>query len=204
MFKPLRNVVIAIPTRGKVSILLFSRIVHWKERGAEVIFSSAPFIDNARNKCVESFLKTKRDYLFFVDSDVIPDDDAIERLLKHKKDVIGGWYNLVLGPDMEGRTFQRPSSFETFLTYSNLSESKSITPNSGVKQVVILSGGFTLIHRKVLEAVGSPWFEIVWLGKDRSTFIGEDINFSVKAAKKGFELWCDTNNYAMHFKEMLI
>jgi len=50
----------------------------------------------SHNKLREEFLKSKADYLFILDQDVIPPKDIVERLVKHKKDVVVGLYKLYL------------------------------------------------------------------------------------------------------------
>ena len=50
----------------------------------------------SHNKIREEFLKSKADYLFILDQDVIPQKDIIERLVSHGKDVVVGLYKLYL------------------------------------------------------------------------------------------------------------
>jgi len=50
----------------------------------------------SHNKIREKFLNSKASYVFILDQDVIPPVDVVERLVKHKKDVVVGLYKLYL------------------------------------------------------------------------------------------------------------
>ena len=59
-----------------------------------VTFSTRTIIDKARNIALDYCLKGDFEYLVFLDDDVIPDDDFVQKLTSHGKDMVCGIYNL--------------------------------------------------------------------------------------------------------------
>ena len=49
-------------------------------------------LTNAQNLMRKKFLEGDYTHLFILEQDLIPPKDIIEQLLKHDKDVVGGWY----------------------------------------------------------------------------------------------------------------
>jgi hypothetical protein len=127
------------------------------------------FIHNNRNMIVEKAKQAKCNYLMFLDTDMLYENDGIERLLKQDKDIIGGMYNFRRLPienlvrDFEGQK-------ETF-------------------KVDFLPTGFMLVKMEVFDKLEKPYFFFDY--DDEHHLDGDDSYFCRKAVKAGISLWCD-------------
>jgi hypothetical protein len=203
--KPLKDVFIAIPVpqNGKLTVSLVMKLIKWSALGASVNMVQGPLIDDNRNICVREFLKTRRKYLLFIDSDTVPNLGDIKALMRHKKDIIGGVYNLVTN-DKSGGIIIGTSAFLLHAIGKTLDGSPRVQRNTGLQKVSIIATGFLLIHRRALEKIPEPWFETKWLDEKHVVYFGEDVTFCKKAEEKGIDIWCDTDLFASHLKEIFI
>lgn len=112
--------------------------------------SGMPF-DHARNAASMRAIELGVDWLFFLDSDVIPPHDTITRLIAHNKPVISGVYCRRSPPAgvpvmiREGRWVEK-------------------IPENSVIEVDLVGAGCLLIHRSVLTSFppqrpGKHWFD---------------------------------------------
>ncbi|HET6447102.1 MAG TPA: hypothetical protein VFI27_21275 [candidate division Zixibacteria bacterium] len=90
------NLLIAIPTMGSIHSLLVSRLLQWTKQfdnsniNFYFTFRMTPH-DRARNELVRFFLSQEQlTHIFFVDSDTIPPEDAIQKLLAHDLPFVTG------------------------------------------------------------------------------------------------------------------
>jgi hypothetical protein len=133
--------------------------------------SGMPF-DHARNAGCQALLSSRREWLFFLDSDVCPPPDAVHRLLAHNKPVISGVYHR-RSPPHGVPVMMRNYQWVTELPAAN--EPQLI-------EVDFVGAGCLLIHRSVLEALaqrphppGKPWFH--WrVDLDTSVPLGEAVS----------------------------
>ena len=123
--------------------------------------------------------------------------------MKHKKDIIGGQYNCLIS-DTNGMIGTKPSAFTLIPENRHISEAVHVTPKTRHQSVMGLGTGYMMVRRKVFMTMPQPWFEFRWLDKEHSNFEGEDMYFCKKANELGFKLWCDTDCFAAHSKEILI
>lgn len=202
--KPLKNLFIAIPTECSVDAALVPKLIKWSKQGAEVcVVVSSSLIDLARNKCVKAFLASDKKYLLFLDSDTIPEVDGPERLLKTKRDVVAGVYNLLMGR-ADGNVVVRPSCFKMIYPTRPLEQSVPISTDTGIQHVEMAATGYLLIHRRVFKKIPEPWFEFEWLDKEHTQFHGEDVYFCHKLWENNISIWCDTGAKALHHKTVFI
>jgi hypothetical protein len=108
-------------------------------------------VDKARNDACRLMLQDGRQWLLFLDCDMIFPKESILRLLQtafhsHQwADVVGGYCNLrgeLAIPTIDTGTGTWESHF----------------PNSGVKEVIRTGGAFLLVKRRVCETMPQPWF----------------------------------------------
>ena len=133
--KPLKNLYIAIviPSTGRIVVPLIMRLIKWGKMGAEINIVAGAFLDVARNMAVRQFLKTKKQYFLFIDSDTIPENaDDLKKLMKHKKDIIGGLYNCVLSKD-DGQIITRPSAYSMIFDSKTLIDAVAVQKNTGLQ-----------------------------------------------------------------------
>lgn len=118
-----------------------------------VRFTSIPgaLVDKARNDACRAMLTEGRQWVLFIDGDMVFEPQALFRLLQtayhtHQwADVVGGYCNLrgeVAIPTMDTGTGTWESHF----------------PNSGVHEVMRTGAAFLLVKRHVCERMAEPWF----------------------------------------------
>jgi len=108
--------------------------------------------DMARNVCCMRALEMGVDYLFFLDSDVLPPNDAILRLARHKLPIVSGVYAR-RSPPLSVPVMQKDG------TWVN-----ELPPNSLI-EVDVCGAGCLLISREFLQKlppidpdIGKHWF----------------------------------------------
>lgn len=134
-------------------------------------------------------------HVFFIDKDVIPPVDAIERLLAHDKDVIVGptpiykdqpvWSVMKYDPDETIDNIFSP------IKYAELPKELFRAHHFG--------GTTTLTKRHVLETMEFPWYQDVFA--PGAILLGQDLFFTAKAKQMGFELWCDPSVQCEHVRK---
>ena len=202
--KPLKDILICIPTNSSIVAPLVPKLIKWSSMGAEVnIMVSSPLVDYVRNALTRHFLNSKKKYMLFIDSDTMPDVDVPEKLLKHKKLVVGGLYNLLMTGN-DGNMISRPSAFSMLFDDRPLHEGISVIPNTGLQKVHVTGTGIMLIHRDVFSKIEQPWFEYKWKDKEHIAFDGEDVYFCKKCEQANIPIYCDTNAKGLHQKSILI
>lgn len=204
------KVLIAIPNLGSMHPLLTMRLLLWATGGAKGVESVSFFMptgiiphDSARNFCVQHFLNTDFTHLFFIDSDVIPPEDALEKLVEADKDVVSGLYH-AMRPDGKGGVLPKWTVFVYADDAEGVPTLASIADGQGVAQIRRAAGGCLMIKRHVLEnLVEKPWFKFVY-HETGNMYYGEDIDFCAKAEKSGFTVWAHFDVRCQHQKQILI
>jgi len=146
--------------------------------------TQATYILDARNTLHENFLKTSSEWLVMLDSDVLPPPDFLDRLLAHKKPMVGGWYRIKAEP-----------YFPCVYDYHEL-DAKGIhqyrlrrVPGKGLESVGGAGAGCWLMSREVAEAVGE---------RPYSLYLGEDLEICRKVIGAGFEVLIDWDIACAH------
>lgn len=111
-----------------------------------------PF-DHARNVACKAALDGGFEYLFFLDSDVIPPRDVVFRLMNHKKPWVSGMYCRRSPPHSVPVMIKNGTWFTDFIP-------------GGMVEVDLVGAGCLLIHRSFLESIppqrphaGKHWFD---------------------------------------------
>lgn len=124
-------------------------------------------------------------HIFFIDKDVLPPVDAIERLLAHDKDVIVG-----ATPIYRGEPAWSVMKYDPNETVDNVFNAVRYNELPDELFRAHHFGGTTcLFKRHVLETMGYPWYQDVFA--PGTLMLGQDLFFTAKAKQYGFELWCD-------------
>ena len=135
----------------------------------------------ARRMAKDIALSEKYDYILFVDSDVFPPKDIINKLLKHKKDVVGG---LCWTLDKIG--FPIPNAWIG---------GKAVPPDlDGLQEVDTVGFGCTLISKKALK---NSEFQVE-RNKEGKLEVGEDFYFCRELKKKGIKIYMDFDTPCKH------
>lgn len=151
-----------------------------------------PF-DHARNKCVEYLLGSSAQYLFFLDSDVIPPPDTIYRLLAHGQPIMSGMY------------CRRSPPAAVPVMMKNGTWITNFKPGSIVEADVV-GAGCLLVHRSVFEKVphqrqGHQWFD--WRVNMQGHLppqecMSEDFTWCNHVRKFGYKILVDTSVKCKH------
>ena len=148
-------------------------------------------IDVSRNTLVRSAQEHKANYIFFLDSDVIPPPDIVQVLMAWKLPIISGVYWSKKG---------YPAVWETHPSGKGFTPIKNL-PKRGLTEVAATSMGCSLIDMRVFSCMPDPWFE--WGLRDpRKEGEGgghsEDLTFCARATQHGFKLFVDPELRCLH------
>lgn len=189
-------VAIGFPFVGMLTAAFFIGFCRMRQSPQDYMI---PVIDTtllsaARNKCVETFLASNYNWLLFLDSDVTPPTDGIDRLMAHGKKIVSGLYHQKGGEFLPNMYTYKGWNEETGQhDYNWITEWKQ----GETIAVDAVGAGFLLIHREVLEAIGTTdWFNF----KEG----GEDLAFCRQAKAKGYDIWVDTSIKCGHVSYMVV
>jgi len=169
------------------------------------ITTASTLVQEARNIIHDSFIeKSTAPYLFMLDSDVLPPPDTIERLLKHDKPVVGGYYRKkekfrIKQLDGIESVIQRPVVYD-FKNYDDKNGkymyTQRLNEGVGLERVDGMGAGCWLIKREVIEAIGKSPYNF-----DGS---GEDLCFCRAVYDAGYEVFVDWSIACAHAGVMFI
>ena len=166
-----------------------------------------PFVSKARNILTALFLRSKYDYLLFIDADVEFEPEAIIRMLVTKKDIILTPYRVKLPHDA------------SLVKYTiSFPDDKNIPILPGdIVEIAEGPAGMLLIHKKVFEFLmdscphlkikhpfrkeSDPYLYNFWdttFDMDEGLWRGEDISFCRLARKAGFQIFANIKSKTTH------
>ena len=167
----------------------------------------SPYVSNARNALTALFLRSKYDYLLFIDADVEFQPEAVIRMLVTKKDIICTPYRVKFPHDPS--LVKYTVSFEDDKKVGILSD-YLVEINEG-------PAGLMLTHRKVFEFLmdscpslkikhphkkeSDPYLYNFWdttFDLDRGLWRGEDISFCRLARDYGFKIYANIKSRTTH------
>ncbi len=111
-----------------------------------IINLEGSMIAKQRNDLVELARQTPISHILFVDTDMVFPPDALMRLLKHDKDIVGATYN------------KRVPPYETLGKLKGDKPSEAELSQGGLREAEQLPGGMLLIKASVFERLKWPWF----------------------------------------------
>lgn len=188
------NVVLGMPTMGTVQAKTFEALMKI-ERSKHKIFpliTEYSLVYIARDNIVKKMLENpEAEYLWFVDSDIIPEKETLNALIADDKDIVSAVYPYrtedcgIVGTSLE----LKPYVVNDLITYDDKGE-----PQAKMLHAGRVGMGCCLIKRKVLEAV---------FGKYDTCFtptkgLGEDYTFCELARGLGFDIWIDGGVWCKH------
>jgi|TARA_B100001971_G_C18219100_1_gene555905 GT2 family glycosyltransferase len=156
-----------------------------------------------RDRLKAEVLNKGYDYLLFIDQDVIPPKDIIEKLLRHNKKMISGIYYktaTMVYRDKKGAVVKKKEApLPMIFGYLSGVKDKMRTisaedvKESRLMKIRSCGTGCLLIHRDVLEKVNFRWLE--------ETGASEDTCFCTDALNAGFEIFADTSVKCKHLDD---
>lgn len=165
------------------------------------------YVPGNRNLLTRLMLRdTKCEWLFFLDVDMLFEPkqfhDLYDAAVENKCDILGGLY---YGYQGDGCIY--PTWLE--MHKDGLQQQTASTRTVAIQDLATIGMGFTLIHRRVLEALGDamPNHNWAWFGHDEAQLvtgetdcIGEDTTFCARARKLGFKVQGDSRICLGHEK----
>jgi len=149
-----------------------------------VYTSQGTLIFDQRNSLVRTAVEEKCDYILFIDADMRFPKTTLERLLAHKKDIIGvNATTRMMPPKPTARNIQinEDGSVDWLEVFSN--------KEKGIGKVDAIGCGVMLIKTSCLKNIPQPYFYFEQLLKGK--LLGEDIYFCIKAKDAGIDTWVD-------------
>lgn len=185
-----KTVVLCLPHYRSLSFKYMTALINlllFKQDKYEIksaVTLDALYVDFNRNIIARDALQKKADYMFWLDSDMVVDGDAILRLMEHDKDIVSGLYfkKRDLLPVMYVR---RGNLYESLREWE-----KTIFRADAVGM------GCVLIKSQVFRSIKPPWF--VYNVREPK---GEDIYFCEKAREAGYDIWVDPTVLPTHLAE---
>lgn len=177
----------------------FKWLVKQKIKVVKSKWDPNPFVrlTQARNCVVDYFMSRNYDYLMSIDTDTIVPRNAIEKLLKHKKDIVGflchiGFKNrkhFIYVPAIlkSGHIVYQGRRGLRFESWENVKKMKPL------QKVYGTTIGCALIKREIFQTIRfryTPFFNV-----------GEDVWFFAEANQKGFEFWLDKTVKVIHLNK---
>ena len=166
-----------------------------------------PFVSKARNILTALFLRSKYDYLLFIDADVEFEPEAVIRMLVTKKDIILTPYRVKLPHD--------PNLVKYTISFPD-DKNVPILPGD-IVEIAEGPAGLLLIHRKVFEFLmdscprlkikhpfrkeSDPYLYNFWdttFDLDTGEWKGEDLSFCALARGAGFKLYANLDSWTTH------
>lgn len=139
-----------------------------------------PYLALAREACLVEAIAAQSDYLVFIDTDIAFQVDALPRLLAHGKDVIGGAYNEKRLPAV--------STVKLDDGTGKIFKGMKVLPNEPFQCIAVATGFMAVNLKRLTACMAPPCFTYAFDGKD---FMGEDVQFCLRARAAGMQIWCD-------------
>jgi hypothetical protein len=173
----------------KADLRVFSVLEKWdRTELAETYYAPTPFPTLGRDRIVSHAMYRipRPTHIFFIDSDVLPRANTLEKLLDLDKDIAVGVYPTTSKKGLSWSVAKE----ELFLRIDDL-------PRSPFK-VKYTGFGCVLVKMEVFEKLQWPYWknEFVEGGIEK----GEDIYFCDKVREAGFDIWCEPKVKCNHIR----
>ena len=150
-------------------------------------------------------------HVLFVDDDIIiPDSECLAHMLefleKNNASIVSGLYYKRYPPHEPLIMDMKVVDGQPYITFPFANKE---IPKDTLIRVGCVPAGFLLVKREAFEKIGEPYFVYgapeLCKGLPLGEWTpGEDVYFSWKARKAGFELWVDTRADLLHYVPKLI
>lgn len=144
---------------------------------------SSSLIHDLRRDLVKDALTHEADWLFFLDDDMRFPPDALVRLLRHRRDIVGCNYVTRSIPP-------RPTAKNMEDDHLRFAHVATLPDSKGLEEVDALGFGCILINARVFKAMPQPWFSMPWIPQ-LQYHVGEDVFFCIAAGKHDFKVFLD-------------
>ena len=166
----------------------------------ELHIESGYEVAHARTRIASKARKDGYDRIFFMDDDVVPQDDALLHLLEHDVDVCLGFYvHRSRSKGEDSKTNLCKLGEHSFTQQYTRAELRSLR-ESGTDLIKVHGGGLgcALVKTSVIDRISWPWFRWYIYGKEGYGILSEDLYFDVKCEKAGIPIHADTRVHCGH------
>lgn len=180
---------IGVPTRGQISL---GATEFLSKQDNDVYYGPSMIsVVHARMKIVDYFLKNSYDALLFLDDDVAPPLGVVSALSAVKQPVVSANYPICRDGHIKSAAYttERGGVWEASYQHE--------FGESGIKKVDGIGLGCCLIQKDVLRALGIN-FHMRYDGS--KLIVGEDLDFSTRAVRAGFDIYYNFNCICDHYK----
>jgi len=192
------RVCISVATKGH----MHAATVEWLLRAfaqlapdveVHIVRNSNP-LQHARCEQVRRFLASECSHMFILDSDCVPQEGTIQKLLSRNELIIAAPHPTVKGNEIGLMVLDRDGA-------GAYVQHRPLVGLQGPDVVVGCAG--LLIHRAVFDIIHDPWFQCVY---DEQGFLirTEDFDFCDRAHAAGLEVWADCDLMQTHWVEVPI
>ena len=171
--------------KPKTTLALMNMIARTSYEVFPIMETEGYTIAEGRSYCVIQAKKNNCSHILFVDDDMTFPGETLERLLAHRKEIVGVYSFSRALPLCPTVSFLNTNG--EHLSHDQIS--KFIRPQE-LFEVFGVGMGVTLIDMAVFDVIEKPWFyfESHESGK---ILVGEDAWFCRQARNKGLKVWCD-------------
>lgn len=163
-------IIICTPTKDTIHSGTAFDLVQLVKHSPEANFavSQGTILPNQRTNLIRKVIESHAGHVLFIDSDMRFPEDTIDKLLSHKKDIIGA--------NCKHRQANKWTA------------GISSRGKTGIQEVDNIGFGVTLIRTEVFIKMAEPWFATPY---DGVQFVGEDVFFCRKAKEMGYKIFID-------------
>ncbi len=178
-----------LPPDQKADVRIITTLERWdRSKLAETYYSATAFPTLGRDQIVAyaKYRIPNPTHILFIDSDVLPRPNTLDKLLELDKDIVTGVY---------------PMTTKKSITWSVVKDDLMVEldelPRNPFK-VKHCGFGCVLVKMKVFEKLEWPY----WKNEFQPGQItkGEDIYFCDKAREAGFDIWCEPKVKCSHIR----
>jgi len=189
--------------KAKTVASLLDLVARTKNVDFHILVASKGYtISENRNYCVVQAQKNSSNYLFFVDDDMTFPPDTLERLMSHKKGVVGvNSYSRCLPSSSTVGLLDKNGEY---LRPEHHTPWERRIPKS-LFECYFVGAGVCLIDMDVFNKIKKPYFEFITYKKGEFVGmikVGEDGSFCEKVRAAGEKIWCDGSIEIGHLGDM--
>jgi len=143
-----------------------------------------------RNYITAQAVKNNCTHLLLLDDDMLYEADSIDKLLAHKKHIVGATYSV--------RRLLEPDQNNLVIEFFTDDEGKPLKSDTEPFKCSALGGGLLLIDLKSIRDLEPPFF---WYKANMSVgmvTMSNDWWFCEKARNAGWNIWCDPSLLPKH------
>ncbi len=188
-----RPVMVGVPLAPdhKIDIRISSMIEVWDRRlEVESHYAATDNVTVGRDKIVQmaKYRIPRPSHILFIDYDVLPRRNTLEKLLAHDKDIVAGVYPMIqkckISWCLSREEHYKPLPIEELP--DNLFKTKFV------------GCGMMLVKMEVFDKLEWPYWKNEFKPGIKS--LGEDLYFCMKARNAGLDIWVDPMVKCSHFR----